>query len=125
MTLGHIFSKPKDPVTIKQRTNAVYSIPCSDCEKAYLGQTKRQFGKRLSEHQRAVLNLKSEKSALAEHMRQTNHTIAWDNSTILTTNNRYSQRLCLEAWHINMNQHAMNRANGSILLQENLHLVER
>ncbi len=40
-----------------------------------------------------------------------------------TTNNRYGQRRCLEAWHINMNQHALNRDDGSYLPQEYLHLV--
>ena len=48
-TLGHIFAKPKDPATKEQRTDA---IPCNDCE--YIGQTKRQFGTRLKEHQKAV-----------------------------------------------------------------------
>ncbi|XP_066017917.1 uncharacterized protein [Pocillopora verrucosa] len=31
-TLGHIFTKPKDSVTKEQRTDAIYSIPCDDCE---------------------------------------------------------------------------------------------
>ena len=45
-TLGHIFAKPKDPVTKEQRTDAIYSIPCNDCDNEYIGQTKRQFGTR-------------------------------------------------------------------------------
>ena len=56
-TLGHIFAKPKDRVPTDQKTHAVYSIPCGDCEKVYLGQTKRQFCTSLKEHQRAVLIL--------------------------------------------------------------------
>ncbi|RMX49961.1 hypothetical protein pdam_00013948 [Pocillopora damicornis] len=52
-TLGHIFAKPKDPVTKEQRTDAIYSIPCNDCDNEYIGQTKRQFGTRLKEHQKA------------------------------------------------------------------------
>ena len=40
-TLGHIFAKPKDPVTKEQRTDAIYSIPCNDCYKEYIGQTFR------------------------------------------------------------------------------------
>ncbi len=63
------------------------------------------------------------KSALAEHVCDTKHAIAWENSKIITTNNRYGQRRCLEAWHINMNQHALNRDDGSYLPQEYLHLV--
>ena len=51
-TLGHIFAKPKDPVTKEQRTDAIYSIPCNDCDNKYIGQTKRQFGTRLKENQK-------------------------------------------------------------------------
>ena len=40
-TLGHIFTKPKDPVTKEQRTDAIYCIPCNDCDNEYIGQTKR------------------------------------------------------------------------------------
>ena len=103
MTLGHIFAKPKDPVKTNQKTHAVYSIPCGDCEKEYLGQSKRQFGTRLKEHQEAVSTLDKGKSALAEHVCYTKHAIAWGNSKVITTNNRYGQRLCLEAWHKNFN----------------------
>ena len=55
--------KPKDPVTKEQRTGAIYSIPCNDCDNEYIGQTKRQFGTRLKEHQKAVFFSKKENSA--------------------------------------------------------------
>ena len=58
-----------------------------------------QICTRLKEHQRAVSNFNSSKSALAEHVCETSHNIAWEDSRIITTNNRYGQRLCLEAWH--------------------------
>ena len=73
-----------------------------------MGQSKRQFGTRLKEHQKAVSTLDKGKSALAEHVSYTKHEIAWENSKVITTNNRYGQRLCLEAWHINMSNHALN-----------------
>ncbi|CAH3155347.1 unnamed protein product [Pocillopora meandrina] len=56
-TLGHIFAKPKDPFTKEQRTDAIYSIPCNDCDNEYIGQTKRQFGTRLKEHQKALYEM--------------------------------------------------------------------
>ena len=37
---GHIFAKPKDPVTKEQRTDAIYSIPCNDCDNEYRGGSK-------------------------------------------------------------------------------------
>ena len=45
------------------------------------------------------------------------------NIFFFTTNNRYGQRLCLEAWHINASSCALNRDDGSYLPQEYLHLV--
>jgi hypothetical protein len=126
LTLGHIFAKPKDPVKTNQKTHAVYSIPGSDCEKEYLGQSKRQFGTWLKEHQKAVSTLDKGKSALAEHVCYTKHKIVWENSKVITTNNRYGQRLCLEAWHINMSiNHALNRDDGAYLPEEYMHLIGR
>ena len=63
-TLGHIFAKRKDPVTKEQRTDAIYSTPCNVCDNEYIGQTKRQFGTRLKEHQKAALFCKKENLAL-------------------------------------------------------------
>jgi hypothetical protein len=108
-----------------QKTHAVYSLPCGDCEKEYLGQSKRQFGTRLKEHQKAVSTLDKGKSTLAEHVCYTKHEIAWENSKVLTTNNRYGQRLCLEAWHINTSNHALNRDDGAYLSEEYMHLIGR
>ena len=34
---GLIFLKLKDPVLREQRVDSVYSIPCKDCEHAYIG----------------------------------------------------------------------------------------
>ena len=96
-TFRHVFAKPKDRIPIDQKTHAVYSIPRGDCEKECLGQTKRQFYTRLKEHQRADPNLYSSKLALAEHVCKTSHKVALEDSKIITTNNRYGQRLCLEA----------------------------
>ena len=97
LTLDHIFAKAYRSYTKKSETHAVYSIPCSDCEKEYLGQWPN-----------ASSTLSKGKSALAEHLCG-KHVIAWKNSKIITTNNRSGQRRCLEAWHINMNHHALTR----------------
>ena len=115
MTLNNIFAKPKGPVPKKQKSDAIYSIPCNDCNQEYIGQTKRQFETRLKEHQKAVSLSKKDNSALSEHTCQTNQTIAWDNSKIITTNRRYHQRRCLEAWHINSAHAPLNHDDGGLL----------
>ena len=56
-----------DPVSKEQNSDAIYSIPCNDCNQEYIGQTKRQFGTRLKEHQKADISLsKKDNSALSE-----------------------------------------------------------
>ena len=40
-TIEHIFAKAKDLVTKEQQTDAIYTIPCNDCDHEYIGQTKR------------------------------------------------------------------------------------
>ena len=59
-TLRHIFAKPRDPFTKEQRTDAIYSISCNDRDNEYIEQTKRWFGTRLKEHQKAVFLCKKE-----------------------------------------------------------------
>ena len=60
-TLSHIFAKPKDPVLKEQRTDAVYSIPCNDCDHEYIGQTKRQLGTRFKRASKSGFSLQKRK----------------------------------------------------------------
>ena len=101
----------------EQRTDAIYSIPCNDYDNKYIGQTKRQLGTRLKEHQKAVFFCKKENSALSEHTCLTNHTIGLDNSKIITTNRRYH--------HINFAHAPLNRDDGGLLPDAYLHFVRK
>jgi len=42
-SIGNLFPKPKDPVPKDQTRGAIYSIPCKDCDKSYIEETKRKF----------------------------------------------------------------------------------
>ena len=55
----------------------------------------------------------------------TNHTIGWDKSKIITTNQCYHQWLCLEAWHINSTHAPLNHNDGDLLPDTYLHLVRK
>ena len=44
---------------------------------------------------------------------------------IITTNQRYHQRRCLEAWHINSAHAPLNRGDGGLLPDAYLHLINR
>ena len=66
-TLRQILVKPKDPTPITSRKGVVYSIPCADCNKCYLGQSGRSLSCRIEEHRRAVISGDMNASAIAEH----------------------------------------------------------
>ena len=67
--------------------------------------------------------LQKEKSALADHVIKTNHDIAWNEATILRTNNNWRQRKILEAWEINCAKDPLNRDDGALLPKDYLHLT--
>ena len=41
---------PKDKKEPRETTDVVYSIPCKNCDKQYIGETGRKFGLRVDEH---------------------------------------------------------------------------
>ena len=57
-----------------------------------------RFGTRLKKYQKAVPALNIWKSALAEHVCDIKHVVAWDYSKVII----YGQRRWLELWYINM-----------------------
>ena len=124
-TIGDLFPKPKDPVPKDQTRGAIYSIPCKDCDKSYIGETKRKFSTRLKEHQKAVEHKHSQKSALAEHCLRSGHNLSWEASKILRTNANWRNRRILEAWEINTCRNPLNRDDGMHLPHEFLNLALR
>ena len=124
-TIGNLFPKPKDPVPKDQTRGAIYSIPCQGCDKSYIGETKRKISTRLKEHQKAVVNKHSHKSALVEHCLHSGHTISWESSKILCTSTNWHNRCILEAWEINTCRNPLNRDDGMHLPHEFLNLALR
>ncbi|XP_068756578.1 uncharacterized protein [Montipora capricornis] len=122
-TMSQMFPKPKDQIDKEETRGPVYDIPCADCSKSYVGETQRKFSTRKGEHQKAVARRQCKKSALADHVTNTNHDIAWDEATILRTNSNWHQRKILEAWEINCARDPLNRDDGALLPKEYLHLT--
>ena len=59
---------PKNPVPPDNRKGVVYSIPCGDCPKVYMGQTGRTLRHRMAEHLQVLRNGDVATSAVAEHV---------------------------------------------------------
>ena len=57
--------KDKDNINVK--TGIVYEIPCKDCEKVYIGQTKRYMKIRIREHKNNIKNAMKNHTSLTKH----------------------------------------------------------
>ena len=88
--------------------------PCGTCPKVYIGQTGRTLKHRLMEHKRALRSGETAQSAVAEHAINEGHTIKWDDAEVVDHSTRFCQRCTLEAWHIQTEQHPMNRDEGPL-----------
>ncbi|XP_068719627.1 uncharacterized protein [Montipora capricornis] len=122
-TMSQMFPKPKDQIDKEETRGPVYDIPCADCSKSYGGETQRKFSTRKGKPQKAVARRQSKKSALAHHVTNTNHDIAWDEATILRSNSNWHQRKILDTWEINCARDPLNRDDGALLPKEYLHLT--
>ena len=92
----------------------IYKIPCKDCNDFYIGQTCRPVIKRIKEHDCHRLNnyidsIGNIKSAPAKHNHELDHTIVWNNTTILAVAQNRTQLNLLEHAAITINEPPMNR----------------
>ena len=73
-------------------------MPCSQCEKVYIGETGRQLGTRITEHRKEAEKISDRnftrstgrastnehhKSAITDHVCQNNHIMNWEASEIV------------------------------------------
>ena len=113
-TLNHCFPRPKDPIKSEEKCGIVYQIPCNDCKFVYIGQTQRRLSTRIHEHKRAVRNMDVQKSAICEHILQTDHKVNWNGSKVLKYITDYNARLFSESWFINKHPNVINRNDGAM-----------
>ena len=107
-TLRSLLVKPKDKDTPSQKSNAIYHLQCGKCESDYIGETGRGVGIRFKEH----INLRHSTSAIAEHIRKTNHQFPAENIKILTCEDNTIKRRVKEALAIRRKRPNLNRDQG-------------
>lgn len=103
-TLSSIFTQTKTPIKLHQQNNVVYEITCKgseneDCNKVYIGTTKRALGVRLSEHE-SDIKKKKNSTALAQHVLTSGHTADLANVRILDKEKRERTRYTIESLRI-------------------------
>ena len=113
LTLRSQLSNLKDKLPIQMRSGVVYNVPCSVCDKSYIGETVRRLGDRIKEHKVACTRWDTEKSAIAEHAWEEGHPVAWDETTILNSDRRRFGLVVKEALHIGTHRTPLlNRDTG-------------
>ena len=127
-TLRKLLVHPKDRIEKPQTCGVVYSIPCKNCNKVYIGETGRQLGTRCKEHRddvegnttgiltRSMRKSSSSdwhKSAITDHAMEANHVIDWEGVQILEKETHNVKRGVLEAIHMKATKgQTMNRDEG-------------
>src|SRR5690606_37877799 len=101
--------RAKDPTPELNRSVVLYKIPCGECNMVYIGETRRTFGVCLKEHQADLRLGKADKSAVAQHAMERQHSPSWDNAKVLLAKQHYFKRKWREAIKIIRTPDNMNR----------------
>ena len=80
-TLKRELMQVKNRTPEQKQTGMVYDIPCKECPKLYVGETKRLLKVRLSEYRQAVKR-GDPKNGIAVHVQKTNQCINWEGATV-------------------------------------------
>lgn len=114
MKLKDLIGGSKDKIdSINQ--SGIYSIKCNDCNKEYFGQTRRAIKIRYGEHERHINKNEPDKSSVAKHMIENQHTTSIENLKLVQKVNKYYKLDAYESLYIHKNKDiAMNENDGPI-----------
>jgi hypothetical protein len=97
MSLKNIFlPKLKGIDEDKKKKNLVYSIPCMNCDKVYIGETSRMKETRMKEHEAKIKTLASN-SKLVEHILKYKHKFDFSSTKTLAFESNWRKRVIKES----------------------------
>jgi len=98
--LDTIVKKGKDKLETQRVTEIVYRINCKNCDKAYVGQTKRHLATRIKEHKNNIKNPSGNFSVITDHRLNFDHDFDWINPDILHKERNRKKREIAEMFFI-------------------------
>ena len=113
-TLRQELVQPKDPVPELRRKGVVYTIPCDQCPRCYVGQTGQSLEQCLGEHHRALRKGDVLASAVAEHVFTSGHQMDLSKARVMDSHPHTQTRCLLESWRIQREQAPLNREKGTL-----------
>lgn len=90
--------------------NCVYSIPC-ECNREYIGETKRPLNVRIKEHKYNVNKGNTTNSKLAKHAWDNNHRFKFEETKIIHREPHFFKRKFVEAALINLNKDPISQTS--------------
>ena len=91
-------TKHKDKTTRTETKNAIYMIPCRDCQQKYIGQTTKKIETRITEDKNAIKR-HDLRSIPATHTYDNCHTFNWKETRLLGRAQTKHAREFKEAWY--------------------------
>ena len=92
-TLKRTFCHLNDKVKKEDTSEIVYEVKCSYCEKVYIGESRREFGTRIKEHQ-GNINNREANLQIYKHLEESGHAnFDWNTVKVLGRSNKKDSRL--------------------------------
>lgn len=113
-SLQPFFTKLKDKTPQEQQSKLIYKVPCSICDKYYIGMTWKQYmDTRMLQHKRQQNRiLKGEttsgRTAITDHAKNEKHPFDFSQAKIIDRSNNYHHLKTLEMLHISSNENSCN-----------------
>ena len=101
----------KDKQLPSNKSNVIYQINCKNCDKKYIGETKKMLKDRVKEH-KSYVNNKNKLSLIYKHANETTHNFDFDSAKVLAQNNHRNSRRLLESFYTATTSNAINRSMG-------------
>ena len=117
MTIENILKKGRNK-NQREEVAGVYSIPCKDCDKMYIGETFRGLKTRIREH-KYDMRCFNTNNAIVNHRLDTGHTADWENGKMLKYERDTVVRRCYESAFISTCK-TFNQNNGFITIAKPL-----
>jgi len=102
--LKPLYTKLKSKVPTKKKSNVIYSVPCLNCPKKYIGMTTQYLENRINGHKYT----RNASTALHKHEQTANHEFDFKNTKILDTDKNYHKLIVKEMIHIKKEENALN-----------------
>jgi len=106
--LNCLIKKGKDQLNKAQVTEVVYKLNCKNCDKVYIGQTKRHLGTRVKEHLNNIKSTSNNYSVVSNHRLLFNHDFQWDKPKILHKERNRKKREIAEMFLIKKHDNNIN-----------------